>query len=313
MLCDSCTLFSARDSDCYSRLHEAGASEISDACLISRVAWNAGFNYQKLIIGDILGLISDGGSFTTPHMTFPVGAVDSAKLKDLIDAAWPSFEQRGWPLRLMYIDEAFLPLFNNLPGYQAQISFDRDYSDYLYDACSLRRLSGKAMHGQRNHVNRFLRCYPDFEYRNITAGDRDESLALVQSWCEERGLDCSDLVQSDYLAIRQTFEDFARLDVRGGTIRIAGRLVAFALGSLLRGDTAVIHFEKAATGYEGLYAAINKLTVERAFPDVHFVNREEDMGIPGLRVAKIGYGPVRLINKYEALISRADLLSRQKG
>jgi uncharacterized protein len=300
MRCEECSLFSARDSEIYKRLLDAGRTEISDACLISRVAWNAGFHYQKLVVGNCLSLISDGGVFTEPHITWPVGDYDGPGLQRLADAAWPFFQQQGWPFRMMYIDEADLPLVKSLSGYQVRLSYQPDFDDYLYDADVLRQLSGKTLHGQRNHLNRFVRTYCGFEYKSLTASDRDEALALVKAWCDDKDLDCCDLTLSDYLAIRQVFDDFSVLDVHGGTIRIGGKLVAFALGSLLRGDTAVIHFEKAAAGYEGLYAAINKYVLDHAFPGARFVNREEDMGISGLRRAKTAYGPIRMIHKYEA-------------
>ncbi len=302
MRCEGCSLFSAQDSNIYSRLFNLSQTEISDACLNSRVAWNAGFYYQKAVLEDCLCLVSDGGVFTTPHVTWPIGAVDSTRLKKIVDALWPAFESKGWPFRIMYINEADLPLIRDLPGYEVILTHNPDYDDYLYDAEELRQLSGKALHGKRNHVNRFCRTFPDFEYRPIAVSDRDEALALVKSWCDEKELDCLNLCISDYRAIRQIFDDFSLLDIHGGSIRVGGRLVAFALGSLIRKDTAVIHFEKAIAGYEGLYAAINKLVLEHAFPNVRYVNREEDMGIPGLRKAKLSYGPIRMIHKYEALL-----------
>jgi hypothetical protein len=256
-------------------------------------------------VGDSLGLVSDGGVFTRPHMTWPVGELSAASLQEIVDAAWLLFRERGWPLRILYIDENALPLLRCLSGYQIQLTCDHDFDDYLYDAAALRDLSGKTLHGQRNHFNRFRRACNLYEYRPISAADRDEALGLVKAWCDERALDCRDMTQSDYMAIRQVFADFDALDVRGGSIRIGGRLVAFALGSL-RGETAVIHFEKAATGYSGLYAAINKLVLEHAFPQVRYVNREEDMGIDGLRQAKIAYGPIRMISKFEARLNRKE-------
>jgi hypothetical protein len=298
------SLFSAQDRNQYERLFALSRTEISDACLNSRIAWNAGFYYQKALIEDCFCLISDGGVFTTPHLTWPIGLVDADRLGRILDMLWPVFHGRGWPLRLMYIDEANMPLVRDLPGYRVKLAYNPDYDDYLYDAEELRQLSGKALHGKRNHLNRFCRSYPDFEYRPITAGDRDEALALVRSWCEEKELDCLDLCISDYRAIRQIFDDFAALDVRGGTIRVGGRLIAFALGSLMREDMAVINFEKADAGYEGLYAAINKYVLDHAFPDVKYVNREEDMGIRGLRKAKRSYNPIRMIHKYEAWLEK---------
>jgi len=302
MQCEGCTLFTAGDSQIYSQLQQRNRSEISDNCLNSRVAWNAGFYYQKAMIADCLTLISDGGIFTTPHIAWPTGLTDQAQLKMIIDTLWDAFQVRGWPFRLMYIDQANLSLLQDIPGYQVNISLNQDYSDYLYDAADLRDLSGKDLHGKRNHFNRFCRSYPDYVYSPAQASDRDEALALVKAWCDEKKLDCLNLCLSDYRAIRQLYEDFDRLDIRGGSIRIGGRLAAFALGSLLNGDTAVIHFEKADATYHGIYSAINKLVLDHAFPEVLYVNREEDMGIGGLRKAKQSYCPIRLIDKYEAIL-----------
>ncbi len=299
-----CTLFSADDASLYNQFFSLSKTEISDSCLNSRVAWNSGFAYHKCVIDDTLCLVSDGGIFTTPHMTWPVGEMDAPTLQRIIDRVQPIFQERDWELRMMYIDEMNLELVQALDGYDADISYNRDFSDYVYDAQEMRELSGKSMHGKRNHINRFMRTYPDFKYEQIKPEDRDEALGLVKAWCDEKDLDCMDLVSSDYRAIRQLFIDFDKLDLFGGSIRTNGRLVAFSLGSLPRPDTAVIHFEKADTAIRGLYAVINKLTMDHTFPDVKYVNREEDMGIRGLRKAKKSYGPIRMIKKYEAKITK---------
>lgn len=304
MQCDGCTLFAIQDGPDYNRCHSLSGSELSDHCLNSRIAWNAGFYYQKMLVEDCFCLISNGGVFTTPHVTWPLGRVSVRKLEVILDEILPTFTARGWPLRLMYLDEAALPLVKALPHYTANISYNPDYSDYLYEAEPLRSLSGKVMHRKRNHFNKFCRLYPQHEYRPISQNDQKEALALVQAWCDEKAVDCLNLCHSDFRAVRQLFHDMPDLDVRGGSIRIDGRMVAFALGSLLHDDTAVIHFEKAEADYEGLYAAINKLVLDHAFPGVKWVNREEDMGIAGLRKAKESYGPIRLIHKYEAILHR---------
>jgi len=306
MQCEGCTLFSAQDGPRYNQYFSSSNTEISDHCLNSRVAWNAGFYYQKALIADCFCLISDGGVFTTPHLAWPIGDVTSGRLEQILDQIGPVFRSKGWPLRLMYIDAVNLPIIEGLSQYRADINYDPNFCDYLYDADKLRQLSGKALHGKKNHFNQFCRTYPDFDYRPICIADRDEALALVKNWCDEKTLDCMNLCQSDYRAIRQLFHDMPDLAVRGGTIRIGGKMVAFSLGSLINPETAVIHFEKAETNYIGLYAAINKLVLENEFPDVRWVNREEDMGMAGLRKAKESYGPVRMIRKYEALLARIE-------
>lgn len=306
MQCEGCTLFSAQDGPEYSRYYALSRTELSDHCLNSRVAWNAGFYYQKALIADCFCLVSNGGMFTTPHITWPIGDVGPVRLEQVIDALWPVFQSKNWPLRMMYIDEANLPAIRSLKHYQAALTYNRDFSDYLYDAGKLRLLSGKNLHGKKNHFNQFCRMYPDYQYSPISGADQEDALALVREWCEERQLDCMNLCQSDFRAVRQLFIDMPALDVRGGAIRIGSKLVAFALGSFTDSKTAVIHFEKAANGYTGLYAAINKLVLENAFPDADWVNREEDMGLAGLRKAKESYDPVRMIHKYEALLTRAE-------
>ncbi len=299
-----CTLFSADDAPQYNQYFQLSQTEISDSCLNSRVAWNSGFAYYKAIIDQTFCLISAGGDFTTPHMTWPVGAMDGATLQYIIDTLYPIFRERDWTMRMMYIDEINLPLVQALKGYKAVISCNLDFSDYLYEVRDLRSLSGKALHGQRNHLNRFFRTNPDYQYSSISTADRDEALALVRRWCEEKNLDCMDLTNSDYRAVRQLFVDFEKLDVRGGAIRLDGQLVAFSLASLMRPDTAVIHFEKADASVRGLYTVINKLVLDNEFADVQYVNREEDMGIRGLRKAKRSYGPIRMIDKYEVTLTK---------
>ncbi|NLV48614.1 MAG: DUF2156 domain-containing protein [Clostridiaceae bacterium] len=304
MQCELCSLFTIEDSAAYSQCYENSRTEISDHCLNSRIAWNAGFYYQVIKHDECIALVSNGGIFTTPHVTFPLGSSSPEKLELLIDVLWPVFQSHGWPFRLMYIDECHLPMVQHLRKYQTTISYNPDFSDYLYEAEALRSLRGKALHRKRNHFNRFCRLYPEYEYRQLLPDDERQALALVQDWCDEKDVDCLNLCQSDYRAIRQLFRHMSQLDVYGGALYVHDKMIAFSMGSLIHGDTAVIHFEKADPAYDGSYAAINKLMMEQTFPDAIWVNREEDMGVPGLRKAKESYGPQRLIHKYEAHLIR---------
>ncbi len=99
--------------------------------------------------------------------------------------------------------------------------------------------------------------------------------------------------------IERIFRDWEKLDMRGGAIRIGGKVVAFSIGSIGRPDTAYIHFEKADTDYDGLYVAQCKYVAASAFPEVKYINREEDLGIPGLRQSKGSYHPIAMVDKYK--------------
>lgn len=304
MLCTHSPLFTIADMADYNDRCRQSRTEISDASFEARLSWNEGFDYQTVRLADCLFLISDGGFFTSPHMTLPVGPLDLDRLQRIMDTIEPVFRKRNWPVRCLYIDRDYLSLFQQLRGYRVRLAYDRIFSDYLYDTEALRQLSGKSLHAKRNHFNRFLRTYPDYEYRTLTAADRDEALALVAEWCREKQVDCQNLRSSDYPVIRQLFNHFDELQLRGGQIRIDGRLAAFAIGSRTGPDSGVIHIEKARAEYAGLYAAINKLVLDHEFADVRWINREEDLGISGLRKAKLSYGPARLIHKYEAILTR---------
>ncbi|MDD2534757.1 MAG: phosphatidylglycerol lysyltransferase domain-containing protein, partial [Eubacteriales bacterium] len=117
---------------------------------------------------------------------------------------------------------------------------------------------------------------------------------------------CQDMLISDYLPIKALLEHFEQLNLRGGVIRIDGQLAAFSIASEPINQTGIIHVEKAKAEYPGLYTAINKFTLDQILPDIEWVNREEDLGIPGLRKAKMSYYPSRLIHKYEVIITHAD-------
>ncbi|MGI6298972.1 MAG: DUF2156 domain-containing protein [Saccharofermentanales bacterium] len=303
MLCSCFEPFNPDDIESYDHHFRKTANEISDSFTNSRVAWNPAFNYQKSVIGDLFCLISDGGVFTTPHMTMPVGKLTVEGLQKVIDVVAPHFECQNWPFRILYIEERDLPLFDSLQGYKVSFKHDECYSDYIYEAESLMTLAGKALHAKRNHVNRFFRNCPDFSYDSITKADEEGCLELVNQWCTEKGIDKLDIRDSDYLPIKNLFAFMDQLQVRGGVIRLGEEIVAFAMGSAAR-DLGVIHFEKARTDIDGLYAVINKLVVEHEFADCTEINREEDMGIEGLRKAKQSYVPKRMVKKYEALVTR---------
>jgi hypothetical protein len=297
-------LLSSSDREEYERLYRASGTRISDMCFLSRYAWGEAFSYRKALYRGTFCLLSDGGCFTEPHLTMPLGAIGRDGLAAVLDAAAPWFAARGAPLKAMYIDEPLLPLFQDLPGYRARLWHEDDYSDYVYDAASMRSLAGGTLHGQRNHVARFLRENPGWEYRPVAAADREDCLRIVADWCRERGLDCNDHLQSDYIPVRRVFDAFDVLPVHGGVLRAGGRTVAFSLGSKGNADTAVIHFEKAVGGVRGAYAAISRFTVEGSFPEACLVNREEDMGNEGIRTAKIAYGPREKLKKFNAILER---------
>lgn len=191
------------------------------------------------------------------------------------------------------VTEELAPLFL-AEGYS--LSEDRANFDYVYAAQDLITLAGKKFHAKRNHINQFL-AVNDFEYISVTADMRAECMAVYDNWQAAKG---EDDPLDERQAIEMIFANMEALGVVGGGIRVNGALAAFSLGERMNADMAIIHIEKA-DDMPGLFALINREFVAHAFADVRYINREEDMGLDGLRRAKLSYNPVRMLPKYDAI------------
>lgn len=173
---------------------------------------------------------------------------------------------------------------------------DRDNADYVYDAEDLITLAGKKFHAKRNHINRFSSSY-DYRYIKLEAGMTEQCMALYREWSKERGEEEG----YDYGEEQAIYTGLTHLDalgLTGGGITIDGQLKAFTLGRRIDDEMAVVHIEKADTEITGLFTAINQQFIQNEFSDMKLINREEDMGIEGLRKAKLSYQPVGFVNKF---------------
>lgn len=177
---------------------------------------------------------------------------------------------------------------------------DRDSYDYLYDAEKLRTLAGRKMHSKKNHFNRFIRDYGDrYEYRRLTTEDEfEEALFLLKKWAKSKDTidETMEIEQQAVEKVLHNYDIHRNLKVAG--IYIDGKMQAFTIADMLRPDTVCVHIEKANPEINGLYTAINKLFIENEYPDVKYVNREDDLGIEGLRKAKLSYNPIEMVEKY---------------
>ena len=290
------------DKDIYEYYYRESDTAFTDLTFTCRMAWNNVFCNQIAVYEDCCILMSDGGFSTKPHILMPMGKLDSLKLDKILAAVYPEFEKRDWKLQIMGIDEQKIPIIEGLTNFRGELFFNEDASDYLYDANALRTLSGNQLHKKRNHVNKFLRLYANHRYSSIKCEDKDDCLFLVEEWCKSKNISVDDLKESDYFMIRKLFDLCGKVDIQGGVIRVGEKVCAFSLGSLGNNNCAFIHFEKADPAIEGSYSVINQLVLQNEFPDADWVNREEDMGIPGLRKAKQSYFPVKLLRKYKVYL-----------
>jgi len=173
----------------------------------------------------------------------------------------------------------------------------REQFDYVYRTADLIKLGGRKYHDKRNHLNGFLRTYRH-TYEPFREEHRRCCLDLTHRWCQWRRCQDDLNLMDEWDAVKTALHSVTELGLTGGVILIAGKVEAFALGEKLNQDTAVVHLEKANPEIRGLYTAINQQFCEQAWSAAEFINREQDLGEPGLRKAKLSYNPERLVEKF---------------
>lgn len=227
-----------------------------------------------------------------PHGLMPVGNGDKpAALDGLMEALAKS----GASPRLERADRPFVE--NHLDTKRFAAQPDRDNFDYVYKTESLISLGGRKLHRKKNHLNRFMKEY-DYQYLPLGHGLVEQVLELQEEWCDLRECRLHEGLGHEDQAVCQALESFSDLEYLGGVILLEGKVAAFALGEMLNYLTAVIHIEKADPRVPGLYAAMNQLFAQYAWPRTEFINREQDLGVEGLRKAKKSYQPDHLVEKF---------------
>jgi len=184
----------------------------------------------------------------------------------------------------------------------AMVVEDRDNADYVYRANDLATLAGRNFTKKRNHINQCLSAYV-CRYEIMTPELIPECLAMQDRWCADRDCGKDPGLCGEYQAIIETLRHYDEFGLTGGAIRIEGTIEAYTVGEVLNPTTAVCHFEKAMPGFQGLGQLINQRFAEHNLAGFTFINREQDLGIPGLRRAKESYHPDHLVEKVRIILT----------
>ena len=235
---------------------------------------------------------------------FPVGKGD---IRPVLDAIILDARGRGIVCRLSGLTaEDCMTLEELYPG-QFQIHPDRNGCDYIYAIDDLADLKGRKFQKKRNHLNKFRESHPDHRFEPITAENLPRVEEMVAAWYESR--ESSDDYHLEKLAIKRAFANMEALGLEGLVLTENGRILAMTMGSRMSADTFDIHFEKALEDVDGAYPAINQgfaAYLREKYPDLKFLDREDDMGLPGLRKAKLSYNPHHLVTKFWARLWEED-------
>ena len=236
------------------------------------------------------------GAFETddgaPHFILPAG---NGNYKDVICELQQFSNAMGKPLVISGVTDSSIALFEEFFRGQYTVQPDRDSSDYIYLSSVLIELPGRKYHQKRNHLARFNEH--EYSFSLISEKDFDECIEFCTDTYNKKQSYNDHSSVAEQFAINTYFSHFTELGLKGGIIRINGRIAALTIGEQLNSDTFCVHIEKADTSYPGIYAGINNCFAKSAAADFKYINREEDLGIQGLRRSKLSYHPAFLLNK----------------
>ena len=210
------------------------------------------------------------------------------------------FQENSWPFIIRDIESSLVDLVRNIRPGRFKFIKDRANFDYVYSSQDLIELKGRRYSRKKNHVNAFRRLYGDYTYLPIDGDLINACINYEIAWCENRGVADGSLMLEKQ-AVIEALQNFIALKLVGAVIFVEGKVAAFTFGERLNEDTAVIHVEKAKAAYRGLYAVINQEFCANQWRNMKYINRQEDLGIPGLIQAKKSYFPVKMIEKYIAV------------
>lgn len=263
--------------------------------------WHNYFNYAWQLMDDTLMM-----SFDLHHgnikrcLMQPIGDFGEKCQQTILKMA----QEKTDPFHLFGISEAFIQKHKTFCSH-FDIVYRLEYSDYIYKASDLAELKGEKYAKKRNLIHQACRAYK-FTVDTLHAKNIDDAFFVLKR-CDleipERGP--SETRQGERQALELALEHFGRLGFHGVLIRIDETPAAFAIYEVLPNQTAIVAFERALRTYKGLSQIINQETAKSLQQQgIEFINREEDLGDPGLRQAKMSYAPFKIEPSYSLTFRR---------
>lgn len=287
------------DREWITELYHKSGYRGCEASFVNLYLWGRGYG-QIAQVGDYLIQFIKMGDIK--YYAFPAGSGD---LGHVIEELIADAREYGHPMRLLGVScDRKAELEALYPG-RFRFTENRASFDYLYDINRLADLGGKKLQSKRNHCNRFEQNHPDWTVEPITPDNLHECVEMSEAWFAQYDGETSE--EHDFriekIALGRAFEDFEALGLEGLILKAEGQVMAFTMGNRIQKDTFDVNFEKAYGSIQGAYPIINRefsRYIREKYPEIQYLNREDDMGLPGLRKAKESYHPDILLCKATA-------------
>jgi len=281
------------DRDLLQRLFGALQPEQSEFTFTNLFIWREAYQLRLSRVGDALAVFSWRADPEDSFVFPPLGQeADAATARRCLE----HMAAEGHHPRLCRATKQDIARLR-LDERDFAIESDREQWDYVYLVQDLIELRGNRYHAKRNHIEQFTAQHR-FQYRPLTPDLVTQCQELQDRWCDDKHCDLVGSLRAEARAVKEVLEKAEQLGVTGGGIEVEGKVEAFTLGELLNADTVVIHIEKANAAFHGLYQVMNQQFLQHAWPAVLHVNREQDLGIEGLRRAKESYYPDHMVEKF---------------
>ena len=280
------------DKEIITSYFEKAPSRSCERTFVNVYLWSRHYKVKYAVIEDALIFKSEDRGMA---FAYPVGEPEHVKkaLEFLIEYC----KERECPFILYNVTpEMFAQLERWYPG-RFTVEYDRDIADYVYESEKLATLAGKKLHGKRNHINKFKSLYPDWTYEELNDDNVEDCFQMALKWRNKNRCEDDPEKNAEMCVTLNSLRLYKELGLKGGVLKVDGRIIAFTVGEPLCGDTFVVHIEKAFADVEGAYPMINQQFVQHECADYTYVNREEDTGAEGLRKAKLSYRPAFLEEK----------------
>ena len=270
---------------------------------------SADFNFGNMFIWDehYRQLVCDMGERTLtkvrlhgkPAFVYPLGC---GPLRPAIEALRAYAAMKEYPFLLRGITEKHKALLEEeFPGCFAFCEEEK-YADYIYEAEKLATYSGKALHGKKNHCNRF-EAEHDWAFVPLSRENIPACQAMLEEWTADNAERLDDSIVYEHEAIERALDHYEELELEGGVLMADGKVMGFSFGEMTSSDAFDVHVEKAAADVNGAYPMVcRELTrmLLQKHPELKWMNREDDMGLEPIRRSKESYKPAYLLHKYAA-------------
>ncbi len=289
-----------KDKDLFNQYFKAYEFISSEYSFTNLYIWKDYYDIHYALVNDAL-IIRKKDSNGKYYFLQPLG-VSGSSVREAIDIIVEYSKEHPMEYIFSNVTEKFAYELLNFNKCNFKIYEDRDNFDYIYESQKLSKLSGKDYHKKKNHYNSFVKNYK-FEILNLKdLRSYDKIIQAASKWYDNKE-NTDKTVSYELKSIPMLLNNMDYLGLEGIAIEVEDEMAGFTIGEKINNSLAVIHVEKGDIAYNGIYSFVNKMFIDKCFQEVQFINREQDLGIEGLRKAKESYHPAFLEKKFKVSIA----------